>query len=59
MVTYGTASFNVPAGRSRTIKIHLSPAGRKLMRTHKHVTVFAIMTVGATRIAPLAVQLKR
>jgi hypothetical protein len=58
-ITYGTAGFSIAAGHSRTVKIHLSAAGRKLMRTHRHATVLAIMTVGATRLAPLSVALKR
>jgi hypothetical protein len=57
--TYGVANINIPAGQTRTVKVHLSAAGRKLLRTRKHATVFANATVGGTRVAPVSVQLKR
>ena len=52
--------FNgVQAFMSGKVKVHLSAAGRKLVRKHKRATVFANVTVGGTRVASVSIQLMR
>jgi hypothetical protein len=58
-VSYGSAKLNIPAGKSRRIKIRLSSAGRALMRRHRSASVHAIVTVGGKRVASQKVLLKR
>jgi hypothetical protein len=59
VTTYGTGNINIPAGQSRNVKVHLSAAGRKLLLKRKRATVFANVTLGATRVASVSVQLTR
>jgi hypothetical protein len=59
VTTYGTGYINIPAGRSGKVKVHLSAAGRKLVRKHKRATVVANVTVGGMRVASVSIQLKR
>jgi hypothetical protein len=49
-VTYGKASFTIGAGASKTIKVKLNHAGRKLVKHHRHVRMWLNITVkgGAT-----------
>ena len=61
-VTYGSASFRISAGKTNTVKVKLDSAGRKLMRKHKKVTVWANSTVGsgtAQRVDSVKLTLKR
>jgi hypothetical protein len=57
--SYGTANVNIPAGQSRNVTVHLSRAGRNLLRHHKRATVYANVTLAGTRVASVSIQLKR
>jgi len=61
-VTYGSASFRISAGKTKTVKVKLGKAGRELMRKHKKVTVWANSIVGsgtAQRVISAKLMLKR
>ena len=61
-VTYGSANFTIPAGKSKTVTVKLNKAGRALLRTRKKVTVWANSTVGsgtANRVISAKLTLKR
>jgi hypothetical protein len=45
LVTYGTASFRVPAGESQTVAAKLKAAGRTLTRAHKKPRVWVNVTL--------------
>lgn len=46
-VTYGRADFKIAAGKTKTVKVKLRNAGRKLMRKRRKVKVWASSTVGS------------
>lgn len=46
-VTYGTASFSIAAGKSKTVTVKLSAAGRSLLSRRRSVQVWANRTVGS------------
>ena len=61
-VTYGSARFRIPAGKTKTVKINLGKAGRDLMRARRTATVWANSTVGsgtAKRVVSAKLTLKR
>jgi hypothetical protein len=43
---YGSARFSIPAGRTRTVRIRLTRAGKKKLAKRKSLTVFTTATVG-------------
>ena len=46
----GAAQFAVAAGKKKTVKVKLNPAGRRLAR-HKHrLTAYAVATVGGQTV---------
>jgi hypothetical protein len=46
-VTYGSARFRIPAGKTKTVKVTLGKAGRDLMRKRSKATVWANSIVGS------------
>lgn len=58
-VTYGRASFTIPAGKTKVVKVKLSEAGRALMRKHRKVRVWANSTAGNGRVESAKLVLKR
>ena len=59
MLTYGSARISVAAGHQGTVRVRLSKAGRRLVRAHRRAKVWMNATVGATRIAPTRLTLRR
>jgi len=61
-VTYGSAGFTIAAGTTKSVKVKLGAAGRRLLRTHRKVKVWANSTVGngtAQRVVSAQLTLKR
>ncbi len=56
--TYGSARFTIPAGATRTIRVTLNAAGRRLVRRRRAVTLYATTRVGAS-VASVKVTFKR
>ncbi|MFI4984541.1 MAG: hypothetical protein ACHQAV_00965 [Solirubrobacterales bacterium] len=48
-VTYGTASFSLAAGTSQMVSVHLSSAGRMLVRKRKKAKVWLNITLGSRK----------
>ena len=59
MLTYGSARISVAAGHQGTVRVRLSKAGRRFVRAHRRAKVWMNATVGATRIAPTRLTLRR
>jgi hypothetical protein len=57
LVTYGAATFAVPAGSTKSIRIKLNPAGRKLLKQHHRSKVFANVRFTAGGGQPKSLQL--
>lgn len=59
-VTYGSARFSVPAGKTAKIKVKLGVVGRKLLKAHHTAKVWAnvTFTAGGGRPASVAITLK-
>lgn len=45
LVTYGNASYSLAAGKTGAVKVKLNSAGKKLLKAHNHVSVYANVTV--------------
>jgi hypothetical protein len=45
-ITYGTARFRIAAGRTTTLKITLTRAGRAALKRHRHLAIDAVVTSG-------------
>jgi hypothetical protein len=60
-VSYGTASFTLKANTTGKVKVKLDAAGRKLVKAHKKVKVWANVrfTVGGGKPKSTRVTLKR
>jgi hypothetical protein len=60
-VTYGSARFSVPAGKTAKIKVKLGAAARKLLKRRHSVRVWAnvTFTAGGGKPSSVAVTLKR
>ncbi|MGE5408139.1 MAG: hypothetical protein ACM3NV_05955 [Syntrophothermus sp.] len=58
-VTFGSASFKIPKGKTATVKVKLNKAGRALMRKHRKVRVWANSTVKKGRVTSAKLVLKR
>ena len=61
-VTYGSARFKIAAGKTKSVKVKLGTAGRRLLRGHRKVKVWANSTVGngtAQRIVGAQLTLRR
>ena len=61
IATYGSASFTISKGRRETIAVHLNSAGRRLLRAHRSVTVWANVRLkrGSIRTMAARITLKR
>jgi hypothetical protein len=61
LVSYGTASFALKAGTTGKVKVKLNAAGRKLVKAHKQIKVWASIrfTAGAGKAKSTRVTLKR
>ncbi len=61
LVSYGTAGFSLKAGTTGKVKVKLNTAGRKLIKAHKQVKVWASIrfTAGAGKAKSTRVTLKR
>jgi hypothetical protein len=61
IATYGQASFTISKGTRGTIAIHLNAAGRRLLRPHRSVKVWANVRLrhGSIRTMAAQVTLKR
>jgi hypothetical protein len=59
MVTYASARISVAAGHRGTVRVHLSKAGRRLVRAHRRAKVWMNATVGGTWIAATRLTLRR
>jgi hypothetical protein len=57
--TLGRAAFTVGAGSTRTIRVHLTKAGRRLARPGRRVAVDAVVTLKDGRRLTLAITLRR
>lgn len=59
-VTFGSARFSVPAGKTAKVKVKLGAAGRKLLKQHRSVKVWAnvTFTAGGGKPTSVAVTLK-
>jgi hypothetical protein len=61
-VTYGSARFKIAAGKTKSVKVKLGTAGRRLLLKHQKVKVWANSTVGnatAQRVVSAQLTLKR
>lgn len=61
-VTYGSARFTIAAGRTKSVRVRLGAAGRRLLRGRRSVKVWANSTVGsgsAQRVIAARVTLRR
>jgi hypothetical protein len=45
--TYGTATFTVKAGRTKSVRVKLNRSGRGLLKHHRRATVYARVTFSA------------
>lgn len=61
LVSYGAASFALKAGTTGKVKVKLNAAGRKLVKAHKQIKVWASVrfTAGGGRAKSTRVTLKR
>jgi hypothetical protein len=61
LVSYGTASFALKAGTTGKVKVKLNAAGRKLVKAHRQIKVWANIrfTTGGGRAKSTRVTLKR
>lgn len=61
LVSYGTASFALKAGTTGKVKVKLNAAGRKLVKAHKQIKVWANIrfTAGGGKAKSTRVTLKR
>jgi len=61
LVSYGTASFALKAGTTGKVKVKLNAAGRKLVKAHRQIKVWANIrfTAGAGKAKSTRVTLKR
>lgn len=61
LISYGTAGFSLKAGTTGKVKVKLNAAGRKLVKAHKQVKVWANVrfTTGAGKAKSTRVTLKR
>jgi hypothetical protein len=61
LVSYGAASFALKAGTTGTVKVKLNAAGRKLVKAHKQIKVWANIrfAAGGGRAKSTRVTLKR
>jgi hypothetical protein len=61
LIGYGTAGFSLKAGTTGKVKVKLNAAGRKLVRAHKQVKVWANVrfTAGGGKAKSTRVTLKR
>jgi hypothetical protein len=58
-VTYGSGRISLAAGHQAKVKVKLTKAGRRLVRAHRRVKVWANPTVGGARQPAIRVTLKR
>jgi hypothetical protein len=58
-VTYGTGRISIAAGHRARVRVHLSKAGRRLVRAHRSAKVWVNATVGGKRMAATRLTLKR
>ena len=61
MTTYGSAAFTVSKGKRKTVAIHLSSAGRRLLAAHRSARVWANVRLkrGSIRTLASRITLKR
>jgi hypothetical protein len=61
IISYGKTSFSLKAGTTGKLKVRLTPAGRKLVKAHKRVRVWANVrfTAGGGKAKSTRVTLKR
>jgi hypothetical protein len=61
LVSYGTTGFSLKAGTTGKIKVKLNAAGRKLVKAHKQIKVWANVrfTAGSGRAKSTRITLKR
>jgi hypothetical protein len=61
IATYASASFMISKGKRRTIAVHLNSAGRRLLRAHRSVKLWANVRLkrGSIRTMAAQVTLKR
>jgi hypothetical protein len=59
LVTYGKARVDIAAGRQAGIRVRLSPAGRRLMRSKRRAKVWANATIGGRRAPAVRLTLRR
>jgi len=57
--TYGSAHYDIGAGKSSHVKIKLSSAGRALLRRHRSAKVYVNATMSGKKIAGVRLTLKR
>jgi hypothetical protein len=58
-VTYGRATVSVAAGKRARVRVKLTRAGKRLVRKHARVKVWANVSVGGTRYRLARVTLRR
>lgn len=57
IATYGSASFTISKGKRQTIAVHLNSAGRRLLRAHRSVKIWANVRLGRGSIRTLAARI--
>jgi hypothetical protein len=51
VTVYGTKRFQIPAGKSKRVKVKLNRAGRRKLGKHSKITLTASTKIGSTVIA--------
>jgi hypothetical protein len=57
--TYGKARFRIEAGQTKTVKVPLTKAGKRLMRKRKRRRVFLNVTLESERVVSKRIALRR
>jgi hypothetical protein len=59
LITYASGSFSIPAGKTRSVRVRLSKAGRLAIRARRSLKAYANVTFKGGRAVSLGVTLKR